>query len=69
LSRKAKMTWPSAGRSAGGVTSRVFDPGTGWSLQEARELLAQGYSPAQVAKRTGYPEPMITIGTSPARGG
>jgi hypothetical protein len=69
LSRKAKMTWPNAGRSAGSVTSRVFDPGTGWTLEEARGLLAQGYSPAQVARQTGYPEPMICFGTSHARVG
>ena len=62
------MSWPSAGRTTGGeVTSRVFDPGTGWTLAEARGLLEQGYSPAQVARRTGYPEPMIRVGTSHSR--
>jgi hypothetical protein len=62
------MTWPTAGRTtAGGVTSRVFDPGTGWTLQEARGLLEQGYSSAHVARLTGYPEPMIRVGTSHAR--
>jgi hypothetical protein len=61
------MTWPSAGRTAGGVTSRLFDPGTGWTLQEARGLLDQGYSAAHVARLTGYPEPMIRVGTSSPR--
>jgi hypothetical protein len=58
------MSWPTQGRSAGEVSRRVFDPGTGWTLQEARELLAQGYSAAHVAKVTGYPERMLIAGTS-----
>jgi hypothetical protein len=58
------MTWPEQGRSAGAVTSRVFDPGTGWTLDEARALLQQGYSAAHVAKVTGYPERMVA--TKPA---
>jgi hypothetical protein len=56
------MTWPEQGRTAGAVTKRVFDPGTGWSLSEARDLLDQGYSPEHVAKVTGYPERMISSG-------
>jgi hypothetical protein len=56
------MTWPSQGRSAGEVTTRVFDPGTGWTLDEARDLLAQGYSPEHVSKVTGYPERMLSAG-------
>jgi hypothetical protein len=57
------MSWPTQGRSAGEVTRRVFDPGTGWSLDEARALLAQGYSPAHVSRVTGYPERMIRVST------
>jgi hypothetical protein len=53
------MTWPNSGRSAGEVTSRVFDPGTGWTLPEAREMLLQGYSAAHVARITGFPERMV----------
>ena len=66
MPRKVRMTWPDQGRSAGEVTRRVFDPGTGWSLPEARELLNQGYSPEHVAKVTGYPARMIAVG-SPER--
>lgn len=69
MPRKARMTWPNGGRNGGEVTRRVFDPGTGWTLGEARALLEQGYAPAQVAKMTGYPQAMIVVGTShrPAR--
>jgi hypothetical protein len=56
------MTWPNDSRSNGAVTSRVFDPGTGWSLSEAREMFTQGYSAEHVARVTGYPERMISAG-------
>jgi hypothetical protein len=56
------MTWPKDSRTAGAVTRSVFDPGTGWTLGEARELLSQGYSPVHVAKVTGYPVAMISAG-------
>ncbi|HSP36599.1 MAG TPA: hypothetical protein VLR26_02470 [Frankiaceae bacterium] len=58
------MTWPNDSRSNGAVTIRVFDPGTGWSLAEAREMLTQGYSAEHVARVTGYPERMIAIGAA-----
>lgn len=64
MPRKVRMSWPHEGRSAGEVSRRVFDPGTGWTLDEARALLAQGYLPAHVTKVTGYPERMVTGGTS-----
>jgi hypothetical protein len=56
------MTWPNDSRTAGAVTKKVFDPGTGWTLGEARELLTQGYSAQHVAKVTGYPVAMISAG-------
>lgn len=59
MPRKVRMSWPAQGRSASEVTRRVFDPGTGWTLGEARELLAQGYSAEHVSKVTGYPARMI----------
>jgi hypothetical protein len=62
--RKSRMSWPNQGRSAGEVSKRVFDPGTGWTLGEARALFAQGYSAAHVTKVTGYPERMVTAGSS-----
>jgi hypothetical protein len=59
------MSWPKDTRSAAGaVTSRVFDPGTGWTLPEARKLLEQGYSAEHVAKVTGYPEKMLRVGST-----
>jgi hypothetical protein len=57
------MSWPSAPRGAGAVTSRVFDPGTGWTLAEARELLSQGYAVEHVVRTTGYPARMLRPGT------
>lgn len=56
------MTWPNDSRTAGAVTKSVFDPGTGWTLGEARELFSQGYSASHVAKVTGYPVAMISAG-------
>jgi hypothetical protein len=56
------MSWPNDSRSAGAVTKRVFDPGTGWTLPEARELLQQGYSVEHVARVTGFPAAMISAG-------
>lgn len=58
------MTWPHDSRSAGAVTSRVFDPGTGWTLSEARELWYQGYSVEHVERVTGFPTAMISAGSS-----
>lgn len=58
------MTWPNDSRSAGAVTRSVFDPGTGWSLVEARELLGQGYSTQHVSKVTGYPVAMLAPGVA-----
>jgi hypothetical protein len=59
------MSWPNDTRSpAGEVTRRVFDPGTGWTLPEARALLEQGYSAEHVAKVTGYPEKMLRFGST-----
>ena len=63
--RKSRMTWPNDSRSAGAVTKRVFDPGTGWTLPEARELLQQGYSVEHVARVTGFPAAMINVGAQP----
>ena len=65
MPRKVRMTWPKDSRSPSSqVTSRVFDPGTGWSLPEARKLLEQGYSAEHVAKVTGYPEKMVSVGAT-----
>lgn len=62
MPRKVRMTWPNDSRSAGAVTSRVFDPGTGWTLAEAREMWHQGYSVEHVERVTGYPAAMISAG-------
>jgi hypothetical protein len=58
------MTWPNDSRSAGAVTSRVFDPGTGWTLPEAREMWHQGYSVEHVSRVTGFPAAMISAGSA-----
>ncbi|MCW2693692.1 MAG: hypothetical protein JWM48_923 [Mycobacterium sp.] len=41
------------------VTSRQFDPGTDWTLPEARTLLEQGYTPEHASRLTGWPVPML----------
>jgi hypothetical protein len=43
----------------GPVSVRRYDPGTGWTLEEARQLLDQGYSAEHVESRTGWPRPML----------
>lgn len=45
----------------------MFDPGTGWTLDEARALLGQGYSLEHVVARTGWPRPMVLAGRRPQR--
>lgn len=39
---------------AGPVTVRRAAPKTSWTEPQARDLLRQGYTPQQVARRTGY---------------
>jgi hypothetical protein len=46
----------------GPVSVRRFDPGSGWTLDEARALLDQGYAVAHVERRTGWPRPMLLAG-------
>ncbi|WP_235947153.1 hypothetical protein [Candidatus Frankia alpina] len=42
------------------IVSRV-DPGRGWTLEQARDLVRQGYSVEHVAGRTGFPEQMLKV--------
>jgi hypothetical protein len=46
-------------RAASPVRVRRHDPGTGWSLDQARRLLDQGYTIEHVEARTGWPRPML----------
>lgn len=41
------------------VTVQQFDPGTGWTLLEARELVRTGYTPEHVERLTGWPKAML----------
>jgi hypothetical protein len=43
---------------------RRFDPGRGWTLEQARDLVRQGYSLENVAERTGFPAQMLKIATT-----
>ncbi|WP_238429210.1 hypothetical protein [Frankia nepalensis] len=38
-----------------------FDPGRGWTLDQARDLVRQGYSVDNVAQRTGFPAQMLKV--------
>lgn len=40
---------------------RRVDPGRGWTLEEARDLVRQGYSVDNVAERTGFPVAMLKV--------
>jgi hypothetical protein len=53
---------PSRRSLNGPVSVRQFDPGSGWTLDEARDLLDQGYAVAHVERRTGWPRPMLLAG-------
>ena len=44
------------------VKVRMFDPGTNWTLAEAREMLSNGYSVEQVVRLTGWPRPFVCAG-------
>lgn len=43
------------------VTVKTVDPGTDWTLDQARSLIRQGYTLEHVAKRTGWPESMLKV--------
>ncbi|MGF7235023.1 MAG: hypothetical protein ACQSGP_08700 [Frankia sp.] len=40
---------------------RHVDPGRGWTLDQARDLVQQGYSVDNVAERTGFPAQMLKV--------
>ncbi|OAA24938.1 hypothetical protein UG55_102745 [Frankia sp. EI5c] len=40
---------------------RRVDPGRGWTLEQARDLVEQGYSVENVAERTGFPAKMLKV--------
>ena len=46
-------------RRFGPVQVRRVDPGRGWSLEDARGLLQQGYSSDHVARLTGFSTAML----------
>ena len=61
MARRARLTWPQEHRQAGEVVVRRVDPGRGWTLEQARDLVRQGYSVENVAERTGFPEQMLKV--------
>ncbi|ETA01305.1 hypothetical protein ThrDRAFT_03532 [Frankia casuarinae] len=61
LARRARLSWPQERRQASEVVVRRVDPGRGWTLEQARDLLRQGYSVEHVAERTGFPEQMLKV--------
>jgi len=46
-------------RRFGPIETRQVDPGRGYSLEEARDMLAQGYSSQHVSRVTGFSEGML----------
>ncbi|ONH34141.1 MULTISPECIES: hypothetical protein [Protofrankia] len=59
MPRRTRPHWPAQRQANGEVTVRQFDPGTGWTLAAARDLLAQGYTHDHMAALTGYPIAML----------
>src|SRR5690242_21754549 len=51
---------PKRSRSSG-VTVRHFNPGTDWTLPEARRLVRAGYTVDHVEHVTGWPLPAIAV--------
>jgi hypothetical protein len=46
-------------RRFGPIETRQADPGLGYSLEEARDMIAQGYSSEHVSRVTGFSESML----------
>ena len=63
---RARVGKPRARRNSA-VAVRMFDPGTGWGLDEARQLVLDGYTPDHVSRRTGYPVAMLLARPRPPR--
>ena len=61
MARRARLSWPEERRDASEVVVTRFDPGRGWSLEQARDLVRQGYSVENVAARTGFPAQMLKV--------
>ncbi len=61
LARRARLSWPQERRQASEVVISRVDPGRGWTLEQARDLVRQGYSVEHVAGRTGFPEQMLKV--------
>lgn len=61
MARRARLSWPQERRSAGEVVVSQLDPGRGWTLEQARDLVRQGYSVDNVAERTGFPAQMLKV--------
>lgn len=53
------MLTPTTRRKAAPVEHRTIKPDTGWTLEDARAMVAQGYSVEHVANRTGWPEKVL----------
>ncbi|CUU58837.1 hypothetical protein CcI49_31845 [Frankia sp. CcI49] len=61
MARRARLSWPQEHHQASEVVVRRVDPGRGWTLEQARDLVEQGYSIENVAERTGFPAKMLDV--------
>lgn len=68
MSRRTRLLSPVTRAVPGELTMRTNLGRPGWSLPQARDLLRQGYTLAQVERLTGYPAQLLAPGTTAARG-
>lgn len=59
MGRRTRLAHPASRYPAGEVTSASHVGRPGWSLAQARAVLAQGYSVEQTERLTGWPAVLL----------
>lgn len=69
MARRVRLSWPQQARPAGEVVTRVREPDRGWTLEQARDLVRQGYSVQRAAEVTGYHPKQLELAPERRRSG